>query len=525
MTAAAGGAPGLQRGAGPAEGDLVSTDRAGSAAAPAAAPRGLLAAAALTVLTVPLAAVVTPGTTAGALAYLVPVLAATVLMAVAVHRVPRTRRGPWRWLLGAQGLYLLGESLLTALELRGNDAWPTPADAVYLLAYLPVTVGLLGLNRQRGGGGRRGDLLDAAVLTLSAAVLFGVFVALPAAADSTQPLLTRLVATVYPVADVLWIFLLARMVTGPGARTAAFWWLTGGITCTVTADVLMTFQQFGDGGSTTTRLMNGLWQLFYVGSAVAACTASAPTLAEKKPDGGGGLTVGRLVLLALAAVLPSGVLGALAVTGRPTPTAWLAAGSVALVCLVVARVHDLLQQVRSQAVQLAALARTDPLTGIANRRTWDHELSRACARARREGGDLHVALVDLDLFKRYNDTRGHQAGDELLKAATAAWSEHLGAEGFLARWGGEEFAVLLPSAPGQDAVAALARLDGLRAVVPDGQTCSVGVARWDGTEDPAALLHRADEALYAAKTGGRDRLVAADAPLTDPAAGLADSPA
>ncbi|WP_432548585.1 GGDEF domain-containing protein [Kineococcus sp. SYSU DK004] len=478
-----------------------------------------------TLLTVPLAALVAPGTTAGAAAYLVPVLAATALMAVAVRRVPAARRGPWRWLLAALCLYVAGELLFAGLEIAGNESWPTPADAVYLLAYVPVTVGLLGLNRQRGGSTHRGNLLDAAVLTLSAAVLFGVFVVLPAATDSSQPALVRVLAATYPVADVLWVFLLARMITGPGARTAAFWWLAGAVTSTVVADVLMTFHQFADGGDTTTRLMNALWQLFYVGSAVAACTASAPTLAEKKPVDGGGLTVGRLVLLALAAVLPSGVLGVLAVTGRPTPTAWLAAGSVALVCLVVARVHDLLQQVRSQAVQLAALARTDPLTGIANRRTWDHELSRACARARREGGALHVALVDLDLFKRYNDTRGHQAGDELLKAATAAWSEHLGADGFLARWGGEEFAVLLPGGAGPAAgTAALERLDGLRTVVPDGQTCSVGVARWDGAEDPAVLLHRADEALYAAKTGGRDRLVAADAPLTDPAAGLADSP-
>ncbi|MCI2236884.1 GGDEF domain-containing protein, partial [Kineococcus sp. TRM81007] len=92
---------------------------------------------------------------------------------------------------------------------------------------------------------------------------------------------------------------------------------------------------------------------------------------------------------------------------------------------VVARVWDLLQQVRSQAVQLAALARTDPLTGAANRRTWDHELSRACADARRDGTGFVVALLDLDRFKAYNDTRGHQAGDELLKAATAAWSDSL----------------------------------------------------------------------------------------------------
>ena len=272
------------------------------------------------------------------------------------------------------------------------------------------------------------------------------------------------------------------------------------------------------GADSFTRWLNVLWHLFYVSIALAACSASAPTLSERKPAAAGGLTPVRLAVLAVAAVLPAAVQLVLNVTGRPVPTGWLSLGSILLVSVVVARIWDLLQQVRSQAVQLAALARTDPLTGIANRRTWDHELSRACAQAQRSGTELLVALLDLDRFKLYNDTRGHQAGDELLKAATAAWTESLGSDGFLARWGGEEFAVFVPC---EDPVAALARVDGLRAVVPDGQTCSIGTARWDGVEDPPAVLRRADEALYEAKTGGRDRLVEAGRGAT---AGLSAAP-
>ncbi|WP_432537364.1 GGDEF domain-containing protein [Kineococcus arenarius] len=472
--------------------------------------RGLGAAAAAVVATLPLCTIATAaaGATspAGTVVYLLPVAAAVALMAVAVHRIPPARRRPWRWLLGAQVMYLVGELLFAALDLAGNESWPTPADAVYLLAYVPVTVGLLSLNRQRGGSSHRGSLLDACIVTLSAATLFGVFVVLPIATDGTQTALVRVLSTAYPVADVLWVFLLARMVTGPGARTRAFWLLAGGTTATVVADVAMNVLQLVDGGVSTPLWMNLLWQCFYVMYALAATTESASRLTEKKPTEGAGLTVPRLVLLAVAAVLPSLVLVALTVGGRATPTGWLATGSVLLIALVVARIWDLLQQVRSQAVQLAALARTDPLTGAANRRTWDHELSRACATAARTGEGLYVALLDLDRFKAFNDTRGHQAGDELLKAATAAWTEALAGDGFLARWGGEEFAVLLPS---RDGDGALRLLDSLRAVVPHGQSCSVGVARWDGAEEPAAALRRADEALYAAKTGGRDRLAAA----------------
>jgi diguanylate cyclase (GGDEF)-like protein len=197
----------------------------------------------------------------------------------------------------------------------------------------------------------------------------------------------------------------------------------------------------------------------------------------------------------------------LSLAHRQTHAAWLAAGSIVVVGLVVVRIWDLLQQVRSQAVQLAALARTDPLTGIANRRTWDHEISRACAQAREDGGLLYVALLDMDHFKHYNDTHGHSAGDDLLRQASRAWAEAVPPPGFLARWGGEEFAVALPTTSPE---AALAQLDGLRAIMPQGQTCSVGVARWDRAETPAALLRRADQALYEAKAGGRNRMVLRD---------------
>jgi diguanylate cyclase (GGDEF)-like protein len=250
--------------------------------------------------------------------------------------------------------------------------------------------------------------------------------------------------------------------------------------------------------------MNALWQSYYIFNAAAACGATAPRLSEKKPRTDGGLDVLRLTILALAAILPAAVVVGLSLAHRPTHAAWLAAGSIIVVVLVVARIWDLLQQVRSQAVQLAALARIDSLTGIANRRTWDHEISRACAQARQDGGLLYVALLDMDHFKQYNDTHGHSAGDDLLRQATRAWAQALPAPGFLARWGGEEFAVALPTTSPDTA---LAQLDGLRALVPHEETCSIGVARWDGTETPAALLRRADQALYDAKSGGRNRLV------------------
>ena len=172
-----------------------------------------------------------------------------------------------------------------------------------------------------------------------------------------------------------------------------------------------------------------------------------------------------------------------------------------IVCIIV---QNLVRRTRAQAAQLADLARTDELTGIPNRRAWEETLPRELSRARRERRPLCVAMLDLDRFKRYNDRRGHLAGDGLLKATTAAWTSELRAMDLLARTGGEEFALLLPAC-GVDHAANVA--ERLRARVPDGQTCSVGIARWNGAEPAESIVARADSALYEAKRAGRDRVV------------------
>jgi diguanylate cyclase (GGDEF)-like protein len=160
--------------------------------------------------------------------------------------------------------------------------------------------------------------------------------------------------------------------------------------------------------------------------------------------------------------------------------------------------------------RLERLARTDDLTGLANRRTANEELERFLARARRDREPLSVAMLDLDRFKAYNDSHGHAGGDRLLQAAAAAWTEALRGGDHIARYGGEEFLVLFPRCTGEHAVAAA---DRLRAAMPAGATCSVGVAAWDGAEAAQQLLARADAALYAAKAAGRDRTVMAAAPV------------
>ena len=157
--------------------------------------------------------------------------------------------------------------------------------------------------------------------------------------------------------------------------------------------------------------------------------------------------------------------------------------------------------------QLEHLARTDGLTGLPNRRHWEQQLPRELARAWRDGRRLCVAMLDLDYFKDYNDRHGHQAGDQLLREAAVAWRVALRPYDILARYGGEEFAVILPGCEVEDALNLVERL---RATTPQGESCSAGIAEWDGEERPETLVGRADAALYRAKRAGRNRSITAN---------------
>jgi len=157
-------------------------------------------------------------------------------------------------------------------------------------------------------------------------------------------------------------------------------------------------------------------------------------------------------------------------------------------------------------VEIEALAHRDALTGLPNRRTFDEQMPREMARARRTGSDLCLAILDIDHFKAYNDTHGHLAGDEMLRRCAAAWDSELRGADTIVRFGGEEFLVVLPDTRADHAMEIVERL---RAATPDEETCSGGLACWDGVESSENLVGRADSALYRAKAAGRDRLVQA----------------
>jgi diguanylate cyclase (GGDEF)-like protein len=150
--------------------------------------------------------------------------------------------------------------------------------------------------------------------------------------------------------------------------------------------------------------------------------------------------------------------------------------------------------------RIRELAWRDELTGLANRRAWYHELEVQIANARRRREPLTVAVIDLDNFKTVNDTLGHDAGDRLLRDVARFWDRHVRRGDTLARWGGDEFGLVLPACPVAEAFAIVERL---RESVPGAQSFSAGVAAWHPDDTADEVVVRADRALYDAKRRGR----------------------
>jgi diguanylate cyclase len=177
-----------------------------------------------------------------------------------------------------------------------------------------------------------------------------------------------------------------------------------------------------------------------------------------------------------------------------------------------------LRRIRHRLILAELAAKTDPLTGISNRRHFEEVLDAAVTVVRQLRQPLSVLMVDVDHFKQFNDDFGHPIGDHVLRFVAAVLTHRWQADTFAARYGGEEFAMLSLRTPLDEAFERAefirARLgrhqmimrgthERLRAV-----TVSIGVAQLQPSETPGEILQRADRALYRAKRAGRDRVVA-----------------
>lgn len=157
---------------------------------------------------------------------------------------------------------------------------------------------------------------------------------------------------------------------------------------------------------------------------------------------------------------------------------------------------------------LAAHASTDSLTGLANRRSLHERLAAEVARSQRHGGRLSVAVLDIDHFKQVNDSGGHESGDIVLVQVAACLQDQARAEDILGRFGGDEFAWVMPETSREQALVAVERARRLIAMTvarPHRITISAGICDTGVTSHPAELINHADSALYWSKVHGRNR--------------------
>ena len=189
---------------------------------------------------------------------------------------------------------------------------------------------------------------------------------------------------------------------------------------------------------------------------------------------------------------------------------------------------DEVQRLRAHLESARLDAMTDALSNLPNRKAFDQGLARACREADATGMPLTLAVLDIDHFKRFNDTWGHQTGDQVIRFVASVIRKNGALPRLPARYGGEEFALVLP---GERAAAAMPVLDAIRLEISSrglkrrstdedlgAVTVSAGVAERRRGESIAALVERADTALYASKHAGRNCVTNADAPATTAAA-------
>jgi diguanylate cyclase (GGDEF)-like protein len=412
-------------------------------------------------------------------------------------------RAPWLLVGAGQLAFFAGDVLFDVFEqVLHISPFPSAPDALYVGAYALIAAALVLLARRHGARKDLASLIDAAIVTVGTGVLSWVFLIVPYATNGRLGVLERVFSIIYPLGDLLLLGLLARWWFATGGRSRGQRLFALGLVGHLLADTGYAWAVLRNLITSTNWVLDLGWLCGYALLAAAALAPDALPAYQNPVEVAPTLSVRRLVVFASAAVIaPSIILGE-SLAHVPASSVVAPLSSIVLVLLVLLRMSGLVRQLESYAARVAATADIDGLTGLLNRRAWDRELSVRLSTTDRPSARTFVGLLDLDQFKSYNDTRGHLAGDALLRDSARLWQTQLRPGDVLARYGGEEFAVLLPNTTLADAVQALERL---RGATPDGQSCSAGLAEWDGAESTDSVLRRADAALYRAKALGRNR--------------------
>jgi diguanylate cyclase (GGDEF)-like protein len=372
--------------------------------------------------------------------------------------------------------------------------------------------------------------LDSATVTVGLGLLAWVLLAGPTLGQYRGFPIGGAVAVAYPMADILLIGMLVGLITAPGTAPPALRLLLVALGLLIAADIgaailgLMTFA--------SSAVVDPLWLASYVFWGAAALHPSMKALSTPSVVAGAPPRGGLMVALVLAVLVAPGVLAVQLIVGARLDAWAVVACSAVLFTLVVVRMKLALDQATtaSQAREVAQTALShqaahDPLTGLPNRARAVQLVTEALSRANRDQAIVGLLFVDLDGFKKVNDTFGHAAGDAVLRTVGDRMQAEVRAGDLVARLGGDEFVVLLDPLEeaelavrvGDRLVAAISRPIALGPVGPEVRVgASVGVAVSTEDElDADALLSQADAAVYRAKADGRGRTELFDSRLRE----------
>jgi two-component system cell cycle response regulator len=432
--------------------------------------------------------------------------AVTALVVIgATRRYRPAGRTGW-YLIGAGQLaYTFGDTIYLLRNVaHGETTFPSAADVLYLAQYPLIIGALVSFVRRRAPGWNAPTLLDGGIMAISAGLVSWVYLIGPLTAAENMTTPARVVTVAYPIGDLLVLAIGLRLLLGGGARTASYLLLLGSLMTMLGADTVYTL--FGEAGSGWSCF---LWLTTYALLGGAALHPSMRRIDDPATVRTVRTTSTRLIGLAAASLLAPVVLLVQYHNGHLEDVPVIGVACALLFLLVLGRMAGLVAAQHRIAV-------TDALTGLRTRGDFEERLrAQVAGRRNRSFG---VILLDIDHFKRINDSFGHPAGDEVLRDVARRLRAVSRAGDVVARYGGEEFAVLVPDA-GEAQVAVLA--DRVRRIVAGGEvdvgdgvrrgvTVSVGTAMLpDDATGPDELVWLADRALYAAKRAGRNQVVAA----------------
>jgi diguanylate cyclase (GGDEF)-like protein len=390
--------------------------------------------------------------------------------------------------------------------------FPSLVDVLRLTAYLCIVLAVLALAQHRREDDHRSNVVDAVIIALGGGTAIWVYMLGPAVhATGLQPH-ARLVSSLYPTMDLIIFVLLVRFVVG-SRRDPCIRLLIGAVVAVLVSDLVKAIE-LSNGSYHLGGAPGGLSLLSYLLITIGAIHPMARSLPQVIRPARHRITVNRLVLIGAAVLV-----GPILLIVYPRGSVLVATTSVTNLLLVLARMGWLNWQLASANMavedktdELRHQALHDALTGLPNRALITDRIEQLLARSSRNGTIGAALYVDLDGFKNVNDTLGHDAGDQLLRAVATRLTASLREADTIGRMGGDEFVILIDGGQQQCAPELVAEriievmrqpfdLQGIG--LPIVVTTSVGIAL-GLREAPGELLREADVALYQAKAAGKN---------------------